>query len=103
MEDNKDWLIRGVNPMTITSIKKTNFYRVGKHSYYRKLFKKKHPILARLGFCDLYGYSVSAKVTIRVASGNYVVFKCRTNAEADTLHKNLNQKLNDFLTHVGGK
>jgi hypothetical protein len=108
-----DYLIHGINPLTISGIGWKKGRREGRHRYYDRLFERKllqmprwKRALARWYQGDARDYWVlmywsSARVCIYGANGKLILeIACRSNARAEELREELNQKLNNFLKNL---
>lgn len=94
-------MILGYNPATISSIYYTRAWRVGHHPSYKKLMKRKHPILYFLGKWDggiLEGMFFSANVIIKGSNGNDLTrIPMGSNKKAKELSDRLNKELAEWV------
>lgn len=104
-----DELFYGVNPLTISTFRWSEFERGGDHPYLKRLYQKKYPTFGNF----LYGASRVFRVVADDYTGEWVqpayvkiygadgdlikLIECRSNQSAKDLKKDLETKLNDFI------
>lgn len=96
----KNLIYGKINPLHIMSIEVRPFKRFGRHSYYHRLYKKKHPILYRMFAPEDNGWSIPSSVIIRGKDRVILEIECRSKDHAKSLCDQLNKDLDDFLGNL---
>lgn len=96
---DKDYLIMGLNPYTISAIIATKGFRIGTHPLKNRFYRQKHPILYKI-----FGYPYSdstwynPEVVIYGSDGTSLLrVRCRSNEHVHMLEEKLNNDLGFFV------
>jgi len=95
-------LIYGINPLTISRVVTRRGKRHGRHPYYTRLRKRKHPILETLfPSQDMFYGWWNPEVRIIGSDGDVLKYiECKSNAEAVLIRDKINERLNAFLSDL---